>query len=579
MPASAFDARLSWSPTLTAVGYKIYIRQQGQQFGSPLDVGSLPEDGSGLIQYTLTGLPLGPTHYFAVSGYDSESEEGVLSNELSLSYAQAASIIDSDGDGLTDAEEDLDLDGQRDGNETDRFDSDTDNDGLSDWQETVIYGSSPLSSDTDSDGASDGVDNCPADHNPGQSDSDGDVWGDACDNCSQGFNPDQLDSDQSGSGDVCDDCPLIFGFGCDQLRSDGINMGPGGGALLTPDGVVALSVPSGGLSDDTSVSITGLPDSGAGGAATRSAILGPFGETLNAPATVVISWPDANNDGFVDGVSPQVPESVLRVWQDGIPFAGSCGDPAHQGPGCSPACCNPSANTWTLETGVLSEFSIGPEICGNGVIGSFEECDDGNLAAGDCCSPTCQFESSAANCTDSDVCTYNDGCSQGVCLSGQFREPETTKLKAVKGKRLHDDRLTARMRTLATDMSEPPTATGMTIKVMDAGGNQLYFGSVPGYAFVNFKGQNKKYKFRNAGQPIENVNGLRRVIITRDINKNVGKVTATMKGRELPNSILSPQLSMSILFGDELVAEDCVTNHMMPCDVNSRRAKCKVGGR
>ena len=38
------------------------------------------------------------------------------------------------------------------------------------------------------------------------------------------------------------------------------------------------------------------------------------------------------------------------------------------------------------------------DACGDGVVDSWEQCDDGNTTAGDCCSPTCQFESSATVC-------------------------------------------------------------------------------------------------------------------------------------------------------------------------------------
>src|SRR5207237_3861935 len=39
-------------------------------------------------------------------------------------------------------------------------------------------------------------------------------------------------------------------------------------------------------------------------------------------------------------------------------------------------------------------------ICGNGVVDLGEQCDDGNLVAGDCCSPTCQFEPAGQACAN-----------------------------------------------------------------------------------------------------------------------------------------------------------------------------------
>ena len=57
--------------------------------------------------------------------------------------------VDSDGDGLSDEEEQqLGLDSQN---------QDTDSDGLFDWEEVKIYQTNPLNSDTDGDGNPDGA--------------------------------------------------------------------------------------------------------------------------------------------------------------------------------------------------------------------------------------------------------------------------------------------------------------------------------------------------------------------------------------------------------------------------------------
>lgn len=86
---------------------------------------------------------------------------------------------------------------------------------------------------------------------------------------------------------------------------------------------------------------------------------------------------------------------------------------------------------------------IGLAVCGDGVVDPAEACDDGNLAAGDCCGPACTAEPAgdpcaddgnpcsldqcdasgtcthptggAAPCDDWDPCTTNDVCGEGVC--------------------------------------------------------------------------------------------------------------------------------------------------------------------
>jgi len=63
--------------------------------------------------------------------------------------------------------------------------------------------------------------------------------------------------------------------------------------------------------------------------------------------------------------------------------------------------------------------------CGDGQVGSGEQCDDGNLADGDCCSSTCQFEPAGSPCpSDGDVCNGTERCFVGNCLPGAIFDPD-----------------------------------------------------------------------------------------------------------------------------------------------------------
>lgn len=51
-------------------------------------------------------------------------------------------------------------------------------------------------------------------------------------------------------------------------------------------------------------------------------------------------------------------------------------------------------------------------ICGNGIITTGEQCDDGNTRNGDCCSSTCQYEAAGSSCDD--LFCWN-GNVNGIC--------------------------------------------------------------------------------------------------------------------------------------------------------------------
>lgn len=72
--------------------------------------------------------------------------------------------------------------------------------------------------------------------------------------------------------------------------------------------------------------------------------------------------------------------------------------------------------------------------CGNGIVDGGEQCDDGNQAAGDCCSPTCQVEASGTICrTAASACDAVESCdgvsstcpSDFVLPSGALCRPST----------------------------------------------------------------------------------------------------------------------------------------------------------
>jgi hypothetical protein len=77
------SAILSWSLNSEAdlAGYKIYVGTAPGQYvysGSPIVIGPT-------ASYTIAGLPIGQTYYFAISAFDYSGNESGLSSEVSKS--------------------------------------------------------------------------------------------------------------------------------------------------------------------------------------------------------------------------------------------------------------------------------------------------------------------------------------------------------------------------------------------------------------------------------------------------------------------------------------------------------------
>lgn len=74
---------MSWTSNSEAdlAGYKLYVGTAPGHYayaGSPFVIGLM---GS----YTVSGLPMGQTYYFAISAFDSSGNESGLSSEVSKS--------------------------------------------------------------------------------------------------------------------------------------------------------------------------------------------------------------------------------------------------------------------------------------------------------------------------------------------------------------------------------------------------------------------------------------------------------------------------------------------------------------
>ncbi|MBI5674662.1 MAG: DUF1566 domain-containing protein [Nitrospirae bacterium] len=200
----------------------------------------------------------------------------------------------------------------------------------------------------------DGIDNdCDGNVDEGFTDADSDAVPDCSDNCSSEANTDQSDVDYDGVGDVCDVCPDDKRNTCNTNRSAGQSIGSGGGRLSTPDGSISITVPTGALNTDISLSITEIGTSYeistnlGKGKALLGVSIQPVGLVFNIPITIVFAWIDADYDGTIDGTD--INEENVRIIKYNEVVTEKCKFESG---------CNATANTFTFQVLSLSEFTL-----------------------------------------------------------------------------------------------------------------------------------------------------------------------------------------------------------------------------
>lgn len=131
-------------------------------------------------------------------------------------------------------------------------------------------------------------------------------------------------------------------------------IGAAGGTLSAPG--VTVTIAAGALAGDIDISIVNLGrnlELDVAGFGTSISIAHiealPAGTNFSQPATLVFSWQDADNDGFVDNVPGSVPESAMRIFKDGSAITQNCN---------SETSCDQAANTFTVTTNSFSEFLL-----------------------------------------------------------------------------------------------------------------------------------------------------------------------------------------------------------------------------
>ncbi|WP_161635181.1 discoidin domain-containing protein [Desulfovermiculus halophilus] len=146
----AASVQLSWDKVNDSrvEGYNIYYGPSGTSYTVQEDQTVTDRDQT---TCTISGLEEGQIYGFTATSFDADGNESDFSSHVYYNVPESADdqdSLDSDGDGLTDSEEET--------HGTDPDTADTDGDGLTDGEEVNTYDTDPTSADTDGDGTEDG---------------------------------------------------------------------------------------------------------------------------------------------------------------------------------------------------------------------------------------------------------------------------------------------------------------------------------------------------------------------------------------------------------------------------------------
>jgi len=289
--------------------------------------------------YSDTGLSPNTQYCYRVKVRDFVLNESTYSAQVCATTP--AVVTDSDGDGLTDAQEatlgtnpnnaDSDGDGLNDGAEvnthnTNPLASDSDSDGLSDNAEVSTHLTNPNSSDSDSDGLSDGAEVNTHQTNPLASDSDSDGLSDSVEINTENTDPLDSDSDNDGLNDGAEvntylTDPLIADTDGDGI-SDGTEITNGTDPLDANDPAIPPTDTDGdGLSDSAETNTYG----------TNPNMADTDGDGLNDGAEVntYLTDPlvaDTDGDGISDGTEITNGTDPLDANDPAIPPTDTDGD-------------------------------------------------------------------------------------------------------------------------------------------------------------------------------------------------------------------------------------------------------------
>jgi len=192
-----------------------------------------------------------------------------------------------------------------------------------------------------------------------------------------------------------------------------------------------------------------------------------------------------------------------------------------------------------------------------------------------CNEATDRCQSAAANeagvCDDGDMCTLNDRCENGVCVSDQRNPLAMAKVRAIRKGGPANDYLAIVARFDADSMRATPDVAGMEIVLTDEHGEPVYGGILPAEAFQMTSGV---YRYRGLAGEYPEANGMRSVTVKPQTSKNRVKVQVRAIDCDVSLPVSPNAVGLALYFGD-LQSGSCISEPTMACRGDSR-VRCQM---
>jgi cysteine-rich repeat protein len=285
---------------------------------------------------------------------------------------------------------------------------------------------------------------------------------------------------------------------------------------------------------------------------------------------------DDGNTTSGDGCRADCQDEGCLAQSPGFPSTPMCDD----GSGCTLDRCNATAHTCTHVLSCEEGVQCTVDACASGSCQHTPDdslCDDGEECTDDLCNPTsgCVHANlTGPACEDGDFCTVTGSCDAGHCSATDLSLAENDKVSLKFTAGPDNDRMTAKLNLPLSQLTANPTLTGMKVVMTDTTGAHVYEADIPAANWEDRNGTGQSFRFRDSHGTVGPANGVNSASIKRNEAKGLAKALVKMGGAEIPDAAGQQFLSVSLLFGSDPNADDCITARLLPCKLTATSSKC-----